>query len=67
MTTQFDFKVEIKGSIVLLSPQTDSAREWVDKNLRPGPDIWWFNTVAIDHDGFADILGALEAEGFLID
>lgn len=67
--TPFDFVVRDEGTIVLLAPQNDAAREWIDEHLYGdggAPVQWWGGSVAIDH-GLADsILTGIISEGLTI-
>ncbi len=60
--TEADFHVRDEGTIVLLYPQNDAAREWIDENIycESGAPLWWGGALAIDHRSAQPIIDALE-------
>ena len=61
-----DFTVNDQGSIVLLMPENDNARVWIDQNI--GDDItWWGGAVAIEHRYADDILTGIQRDGLTIE
>jgi len=50
-----DVEVEDLGSIVLLRPKSDAAREWIDENLQLEDWQWYEGGAAIEH-GYADAI-----------
>jgi hypothetical protein len=61
--TEVDFTVRDEGTIVLLYPQNDAARSWIDEHLY-GDDgdapTWFGGAVAIDHRMAQAILEGVE-------
>ena len=59
-----DFNLRDEGSLVLLTPRTDAAREWVDTNI--GKDNGYqpyFPTVVVEHRYIADIVAGIQNDG----
>ena len=54
------------GSICLLRPVTDAAREWLDENV--DPDAQWLGAaVAIELRYVAPIVDAMQDEGLVVE
>lgn len=66
--TDSDFRVQDEGSIVVLHPQNDAARSWIDDHLYAedgeGP-VWWGGGVAIERRYVQDILEGVAADGLV--
>ena len=72
--TEHDFEVVNHGSLVVLHPQNDAAREWVDIHVY-GTDAdagtetveqnvqWWGGGVVVEPRYIADIIEGIEADG----
>jgi len=56
------------GSVVLLRPQTDAAREWVEENIGQdnGYQPYW-PTVAVEARYVDDILVGMQSDGLEIE
>jgi len=63
--TEYDFRVRDEGTIVLLYPQNDAARMWIDEHLygEGGAPVWFGGAVTIDHRMAQPILDGIEADG----
>lgn len=62
-----DFSVENYGSIYLLRPQTNLAREWVETNI--GPDNGYqpyFPTIVVEHRYIGDIVQGIQNDGLAV-
>ena len=60
-----DFAVQNEGSIVLVRPLNESAREHVEGNVQA--DAQWFGgALVVEHRFAADLLQALYNEGFVL-
>jgi hypothetical protein len=57
-----DFTLSGGGTIYLLRPITDAARDWVDQHI-PDDAMWLGGQVAIEHRYVDDILDGITAEG----
>ena len=60
-----DFDLMVSGSLAILDPMTERAREWVANNI--GPDNGYqpyYPAVLCEHRYLDDILEALFAGGF---
>jgi hypothetical protein len=61
-----DFVVENHGSIFLLRPLTDAARNWLEEHI--GQDNGYqpyFPTVVIDHSYISDIVVGIQNDGLV--
>jgi|SRR5581483_4050698 len=62
-----DFTVQNEGTIYLLTPHTDAAREWVQEHIET--DDWsigpqhFGDSIAVDHRYIADIVRGIQADG----
>lgn len=65
--TEFDFLVRDEGTILILYPENDAARAWIEEFLytpdggKPG---WWGGGVVLDQRPGNEIVRALVAEGY---
>ena len=61
-----DFLVENHGSIFLLRPRTESARDWLEENIGHGNGYQpYWPTVVIVHRYVAAILEGIRKEGLV--
>jgi hypothetical protein len=72
--TEVDFEVQNHGSLFVLHPQNDAAREWIDIHVY-GTDAdggtetveqnvqWWGGGVVIEPRYLPDIIEGIEADG----
>lgn len=58
--TEYDFRVQDEGSIVVLHPQNDWARDWLYEHV-VDPQ-WWGGGVVIEPRYLSNLLGGIEAE-----
>lgn len=60
-----DFVLNDQGSIVLLLPNSDAAREWLDDNI--GEDAQYFGrSLVVEHRFADDIIDGIMAEGLIV-
>lgn len=60
---EFEASTDGHGSIWLLRPLTDGAREWVAESI-PADAQWFGGAVAVEHRYIGDILQGLKLDGF---
>jgi hypothetical protein len=64
-SAQSDFRCENHGSIFLLYPLSDSARDWIEENLTS--DAQWFaQAVAVEHRYIWAILDGIQSDGMTV-
>lgn len=63
----YDFSLENHGSIFLLHPRTESARNWAEEHIgqENGFRPHW-PTVVIEHGYIADIVRGAQADGLAV-
>jgi len=61
-----DFTVCDEGTIVLLTPETEAAKEWVKTNL-PDDAMTFGNGIAIEHRYADDILTGIVDDGLTVE
>jgi hypothetical protein len=61
-----DFSVLNQSSIFLLTPNSESAKEWVDENI-DSEAMWWGNSVVVEHRYIRDIVDGLLNDGFTVE
>jgi hypothetical protein len=62
--TEPDFFVENHGSIFLLRPLTESAREWIEERL-PENRMTFGSAVVVEHRYIVDIVRGVQADGLV--
>ena len=60
-----DFSVENHGSIFLVHPLTDAAREWISENVAPDSQFWG-RALAVEHRFIGDLVRGARADGLVI-
>ena len=60
MTNQPDFGIQDLGTIVLLFPLSDQAREWVGENIADEGITYFGKGIVIDHRMAQDIINGIE-------
>ena len=62
MKKQTNFMVMDEGTVVFITPVSETARQWVDENLSIEPWMWMGSGFAIEHRCADDILEAMNEE-----
>lgn len=64
-----DVTVEHHGSIVLLKPQTDVGRAWLEDNIGPdnGYQPYWPGSVVVEPRYVVDIIYGLQNDGLEVE
>lgn len=60
-----DFDVQNHGSIFLLIPNTDDAKQWVEEHL-PDDAMTFGNGIAIEHRYITDIVNGALGDGLTV-
>jgi hypothetical protein len=60
-----DFWLQDHGSIMLLTPRTLDAAQWLDDNL--GEHQTWGDAVVVEHRYIADLVEGIKDSGFSIE
>lgn len=60
-----DFTVADHGSIIILSPDSDVAKQWISDNIPDDAQIWC-NGIAIERRYFEDIYIGIKAENLTV-
>lgn len=60
-----DFRVRDEGTIALLFPLTDAAKEWVEEKVEVAQT--WSGGVVIDHRFVQDILDGIVNDGLTVE
>ena len=61
-----DFQVENHGSIILLRPATDEAKQWLNFNCAPEPWQWFGGAMAVEPRCASNLIEGLREEGFTV-
>jgi hypothetical protein len=62
-----DFILRDEGSIILLTPCSDAAREWVDVNIVQDNGFQpYFPTVVVEHAYIAAIVEGIQNDGLAV-
>lgn len=63
MQTTIDIRVQNHGSVVLLVPESDAAREWLTDNCNTEPWQWFRGGLAIERCYADNIIEAAQCDG----
>lgn len=58
-----DVEVNDQGSIILLTPRTERAKEWFKENIQAEPWQWFGASLSVDHHYADDLIQGLQSEG----
>jgi hypothetical protein len=62
-----DLKIYNEGSIIVLTPLTEDARNWIDENCNVESWQWMGGSLAIDYRFAEDIIYGLADAGFEVE
>jgi hypothetical protein len=62
---QFDFSVRNHGSVILLYPKTDAAKEWISEHIPEDAQRWGLSVV-VEPRYVMDILAGARADGLRV-
>ena len=61
-----DVQIADQGSIILIRPLSEAARQWLDENVVAEPGQWVDGALAVDHRFARDLVDEIAAAGFEI-
>jgi hypothetical protein len=61
-----DFFVQNEGSLFLLRPLTDAAREWIGEYIPEGAQTWG-DAIVIEHRYIADVVAGAQRDGLVVE
>ena len=59
----FDFTLQDEGTIVILHPCNDAAREWIDEHLYTEQTTWWGGGIVVEHRYVQDTIDGIGDAG----
>jgi len=59
-----DFHIVVHGSILLIEPLSEAAREWLDDNVVSEPWQWLGGALCTDHRIGGNLVAEIAAAGF---
>ena len=59
-----DFLIADHGSVFLIRPVSEAARQWLDANVVAEPWQWFAGSLAVDHRFARDIVAEITDAGF---
>ena len=65
LAKQADFKVDNQGSIFLLHPLNDVAREWANEHQDNGYQPYW-PSVLVEHRYIGEIVAGIQNDGLVV-
>lgn len=60
-----DVLVRSEGSIFLLTPMTDAAREWISNHI-PEDAQYMGRSLVVEHRYVADIVAGMQSDGLIV-
>jgi len=60
-----DFKVSGGGSLYILTPCTDAARDWVSEHIGDDAQTWG-GGIAVEHRYIGDIVDGIQNDGLTV-
>ncbi len=61
-----DFLIADHGSIILITPVSEAARQWLDENVVSEPWQWLDGALCAEHRFAGDLVDEIAAAGFEI-
>jgi hypothetical protein len=61
-----DISIENHGSLWLVRPRTDSARQWLRWNVQDDA-LWFAGALVVEPRYVADLVSGIQDDGFLVD
>jgi len=61
-----DVSVRDEGSVVIVTPQTDAAKAWVEENVSLEGWQWFGGGFAVEHPRLDNLLAGMEEDGLEI-
>lgn len=61
-----DFQIADRGTVFLIKPLTEAARQWLSENTVSEPWQWIDCGLAVDHRLARDLVDEIEAAGFTV-
>jgi len=61
-----DFQIADHGTIILIRPLNEAARQWLDENVVAEPWQWLDGALCADHRLARDLVDEIETAGFAI-
>jgi hypothetical protein len=63
-----DFRIQNEGSLVLLSPISEAAKQWADEHIGRdnGFQPYWPDSIVIEARYIGDILEGIQADGLAV-
>lgn len=62
---RIDVSLRNEGSIILFTPLTEGARDWISENI-PEDATWWSTSLVVDHRYAGQIIEGMEAAGLIV-
>lgn len=63
---QADFGVNDQGTIVLVRPYTDVARDWIDENVGDFAQ-WWCGALVVEHRYADNLIAGAQGDGCTVE
>lgn len=64
MLYSVDYTISDHGSIWLVHPNTDAAREHLETHVDADESTWWSDSLVVEHRYIQPLVEALESHGF---
>jgi hypothetical protein len=65
MSEQLDHEVTDSGSIIMIRPISDAARDWIDENVYSEPWQWMGDSLCIDTRYAGALLYGMQEDGLV--
>lgn len=62
---RIDVSLRNEGSIVLFTPNTESARDWISENI-PEDSTWWGTALVVEHRYAGTIIEGMQNSGLVV-
>jgi hypothetical protein len=63
----YDFGFTFDGSVCLLRPESDAAREWCDEHLFPGEYSTFGESIVVETNYMPGLIDGIHADGLTIE
>lgn len=62
---RIDVSVQNEGSVILLTPNTEAARDWIDENISSS-STWWGKALVVETRYAGPVIEGMQRAGLVV-